>query len=150
MFAIRASAALFFLAVLAGCSSTEVTPTRPYEGGALPRPGRILVEDFGAAPSDVAPESKLAAEAAGSAPRTPEDVELGRRLGAEVARQLVLDLQAMGLPAVQAADAPPLQPTTSPSKAISTRLIRAAAAGASCSASARAPPSCAPLSTAIR
>src|SRR3954447_8810842 len=107
---IRAAAALSILAALAGCASTKVTPTQTYAGATLPRPGRIIVEDFGAAPSDVSPSSELGAQAAGATPESPQDVELGRKLGAEVAKQLVLDLRGMGLPAVQAEGQPPPRP----------------------------------------
>jgi hypothetical protein len=98
------------VAALAGCASTKVTSRQPYTGAALARPDRILVYDFGATPGDVAPDSDLAAEAAGATPETPADVEVGRKLGAEIARQLTLDLQNMGLPAVQAAGAAPPRP----------------------------------------
>ena len=107
---IRAVVALVVLAALAGCASTKVTSRQAYDGAQLPRPDRILVEDFGATPSEVPPNSDLGAAAAGAEPQTPEDVELGRKLGAAVARQLALDLQNMGLPAVQAAGQAPPQP----------------------------------------
>ena len=107
---IRATMALFALATLAGCASTQVTSRQAYNGAQLPRPGRIFVEDFGATPADVPPSSDLGEAASGAEPQTPEDVELGRKLGAAVARQLALDLQDMGLPAVQAAGQAPPQP----------------------------------------
>src|SRR3954462_14127851 len=109
----RAALALLALAALAGCASTKVTSRQAYDGAPLPRPDRILVEDFGATPGDVPPNSDLGAAAAGAPPpparapgaagaepQTPEDVELGRKLGAAIAQQLTLDLQNMGLPAV--------------------------------------------------
>jgi hypothetical protein len=99
---IRAALALLVLAALAGCASTKVTSRQAYNGAQLPRPDRILVENFGATPSDVPPSSELGAEAAGAEPQTPEDIELGRKLGAEIAKQLTVDIQNMGLPAVQA------------------------------------------------
>ncbi len=43
-------------------------------------------------------------------PQTAEEAALGQKLGAEVARQLALDLRNMGLPGVQAAGQPPAQP----------------------------------------
>ena len=107
---IRAALALCVVAALAACASTQVTSRQAYAGAPLPRPDRILVEDFGATPGDVPPNSDLGAAAAGAEPQTPEDVELGRKLGAAVARQLALDLQNMGLPAVQAAGQAPPQP----------------------------------------
>ena len=38
---------------------------------------------------------------------TPEQIATGRKLGAEVARDLVTEIQNMGLPAVLAAGQPP-------------------------------------------
>src|SRR3954471_18715198 len=107
---VRAALALVVLSAVGGCASTEVTSRQAYDGAPLPRPGRIIVEDFGATPSDVPPSSDLGAQASGAEPQTPKDVELGRKLGAEVAKQLVLTLQGGGLPAVRAAAQPPPQP----------------------------------------
>src|SRR3954452_3317405 len=104
---VRAALALLVLSAVGGCASTEVTSRQAYDGAPLPRPGRIIVEDFGATPADVPPNSDLGATAAGAEPQTPEDIELGRRLGAEIARQLTLDLRDAGLPAVQAAGQTP-------------------------------------------
>jgi Domain of unknown function (DUF4410) len=107
----RAAPAMLALAVLAGCASTKVTSTHPYTGAALARPDRIIVDDFGATAGDVPPDSTLAAtEPADAMPQTSDEAELGRKLGAEVARQLALDLQNMGLPAVQAAGQAPARP----------------------------------------
>ena len=79
----------------------------------LARPGRIFVEDFGATPERRPAQFRLGAEATGAEPQTPEDVELGRKLGAAIARQLTLDLQDMGLPAVRRWARPRHNPTTS-------------------------------------
>lgn len=104
----RAAPWLFALVVLGGCASTEVTSRQAYTGPALPRPERIIVNDFGATPADIPADSALTAVAAAPAPQTVEDVEIGRRLGAEIAEQLTANLRAAGLPAVQAAgQAPP-------------------------------------------
>jgi hypothetical protein len=49
------------LALAMGCASTNVTSTSDTgPDPTIPRPGRILVYDFGATPSDVAPDSGLA------------------------------------------------------------------------------------------
>ena len=104
----RSAPWLFALVVLTGCASTEVTQRETYQGEKLARPDRIIVHDFAATPADVHAESALPSQSAGAAmPLTAEDVEVGRKLGAEVAKQLVADLQGMGLPAVQAAGQPP-------------------------------------------
>ena len=102
-----AAAWLFALAVvLAGCASTEVTERQRYQGEKLARPDRIIVHDFTGNPADVPPESPFSAQMAGTIPPTPEQREVGRKLGAQIAEQLVADLQAMGLPAVRAAGQP--------------------------------------------
>jgi hypothetical protein len=99
----------FALVIFAGCASTKVTARDPYVGPKIPRPDRIIVHDFGATPADVPRESALAGHTAQhSTPQTAEEIELGRKLGAEVARQLVAEIQDMGLPATLAAgQAPP-------------------------------------------
>ena len=106
----RAAPLSFALVVLAGCASTEVTSRQAYTGPALPRPGRIIVQDFGATPGDVPADSALAAEAAAATPQTAADLEVGRQLGAEVAERLTANLREAGLPAVQAAGQPPPRP----------------------------------------
>jgi hypothetical protein len=103
-------ALLFALVVVAGCASTEVTERERYQGAKLARPDRIIVYDFTANPADVPRESVFAGKMAGAPKPTPQQLEVGRRLGAEVARQLVADLQGMEVPAVRAAGQPPPRP----------------------------------------
>lgn len=103
----RAAASLFALVVVAGCASTEVTERQRYQGAKLARPDRIIVHDFTANPADVPPESPFAAQMAGAPTPTAKQLEIGGKLGAEVAKDLVADLQGMGLPAVSAAGQPP-------------------------------------------
>ena len=99
---------LFALAVLAGCASTKVTSQQPYEGPKIARPDRIIVYDFAATPADVPAGSAVVSEySVPSSPKTPEQIATGRKLGAEVARDLVTEIQNMGLPAVLAAGQPP-------------------------------------------
>jgi Domain of unknown function (DUF4410) len=106
----RAASCLLALVVAAGCASTEVTERQRYEGAQLPRPDRIIVHDFTANAAEVPPESAFAAEMAGAPAPTPEQLEVGRKLGAQVARDLVTELRGMGLPAVPAAGQPPPRP----------------------------------------
>jgi Domain of unknown function (DUF4410) len=104
----RSARWLFILLVLTGCASTKVTEREAYTGEKLARPDRIIVHDFAATPAEVHAESALPSESAAAAtPQTAEDVEVGRKVGAEVAKQLVADLQGMRLPAVQAPGQPP-------------------------------------------
>jgi hypothetical protein len=63
----------------------------------------IWVYDFVGAPSDVPSDSSISGDiSAPSTPPTPQQIEEGRRLGAQIATQLVADIQAMGLQATQA------------------------------------------------
>jgi Domain of unknown function (DUF4410) len=57
-------------------------------------------------PAEVPTYSAFAADLAGAGTPTPEQIEIGRELGAQVARDLVADLRDMGLPAVPAAGQP--------------------------------------------
>jgi hypothetical protein len=102
----RAASWLFALVVLAGCASTEITEHGPYQGAKLARPDRIIVHDFTGNPAAVPPESPFAAQLAGTVAPTPEQREVGRKLGAQIAKELVADLQGMGLPAVRAEGQP--------------------------------------------
>ena len=93
----------FTLAVLGGCASTNVTQQTPMTAPGLARPNQIWVYDFVAAPSDMPSNSSLAGQVgAPSTPPTPEEIETARKYGATIAQQLVLDIQAMGMPAIQA------------------------------------------------
>ena len=101
-----AASCLFALVIVAGCASTKMTQHKPYQGETLPRPDRIIVHDFTGNPADVPPKSPFAAQMAGTVTPTPEQREVGRELGAQIAEQLVADLQGIGLPAVRAAGQP--------------------------------------------
>lgn len=105
---LRHSAAWFLvLAVAAGCSSTDVTERKKYDGPPLARPDRIIVHDFTANPAEVPPESSFATEqAVATTPPTAEQLAMTTKLGEEVAKQLVEELREAGLPAVQAAGQP--------------------------------------------
>jgi hypothetical protein len=103
----RVAASVFALVVIAGCASTSVTSRQPYEGGRIARPDRIIVHDFAATAADIPAGSAVGGQyAQPSAPPTAGEIEVGRQLGAQVAKELVADIGAMGLPAVQAAGQP--------------------------------------------
>jgi hypothetical protein len=101
---------LFALLVVAGCASTEITEHESYQGEKLARPDRIIVHDFTGNPAEVPPESPFHAQMAETATPTPEQQEVGQQLGAQIAEELVADLQGMGLPAVRAAGQSAPQP----------------------------------------
>ncbi len=95
---------LLALIVLAGCASTKVTEGHSDTGDEkLARPDRIIVYDFVATPGDVPTESAIAGQhTQHSTPQTTEQIETGRKLGAQIAKELVAKIQGMGLPAVRA------------------------------------------------
>ena len=69
----------------------------------LARPNRIWVYNFVANPADMPADSSIGGQVgAPSTPPTPEQLEEGRQLGALIAAELVADINAMGLTAVQA------------------------------------------------
>ncbi|HVM96318.1 MAG TPA: DUF4410 domain-containing protein [Candidatus Acidoferrales bacterium] len=96
-------------ALVSGCASTQILSRQQYEGARLPRPDRIIIHNFAASPEDIPAWSAKAGQlAAPATPPTPEELQVGRQLGMEVAKQLVTELKEAGLPAVQAEDqAPP-------------------------------------------
>jgi len=92
-----------FALVVAGCASTKVTNRQMYEGGKLARPNNIWVYDFVATPDGVPADSALAGQyAEPDKPMTPEEIAAGRKLGAQIAQELVTEIQAMGLFAQEA------------------------------------------------
>jgi hypothetical protein len=93
--------------MLAGCASTELTNRTVHEGGPLAKPARIIVYDFAATPADIPAWSEAAkAHKDGSPEMTPEDVEAGRKLGADVAKDLVEQINDTGMTAVRAEGQP--------------------------------------------
>jgi hypothetical protein len=104
----RAARWIFILLALSGCASIEVSNRETYAGEKLARPDRMIVYNFAATPEEIPASSTLSsAPPEATTAQTAKDIEEGRKLGTEVARQLVIDLQNMGLPAVQAEGQPP-------------------------------------------
>lgn len=99
---------LVAFAFAAACASTNVTQRQSemQPGEKLARPQHIVVYDFSASPQDVQPDSAIAAQVASQPPPTAKEMEVGNKLGESVARNLVGEIQKMGLPAVRAADMP--------------------------------------------
>jgi len=95
---------LFALAVVAtGCASTTVTGQHQDVTEAVPRPNQIWVYDFVATASDIPADSSLRGQfSPSSAEPTAQQISAGRQLGALIARDLVADIQSMGLPAALA------------------------------------------------
>jgi hypothetical protein len=91
---------LVVLALVAGCASTAVTNRQQVVTGSLPRPAQVWVYPFAATPADVSPESSLYGQApSDTSPQTAEEIAEGQKLAMAIASQLVVQIQAMGMPA---------------------------------------------------
>jgi hypothetical protein len=94
---------LLVMVLTAGCASTKVTGRDQMVTQKLPRPAHIWVYDFVASASNVPVDSELSEQAAQNpTPQTAEEIAEGRKLGAQVAAELVEQISEMGLPAEQA------------------------------------------------
>jgi hypothetical protein len=90
---------LFVIAVAAGCASTKITDRQELVTQQMPRPAHIWVYDFAATPTDVPPESALSYHAsAQNTPQTAQEIAEGRKLGSQIALELVEEIRNMGLP----------------------------------------------------
>jgi len=91
---------LFVMALAAGCASTKVTDREQLVTGQISKPNHILVYNFVATAADVPADSVLASEPdLDTTPQTAEQIEEGRKLGAQIATELVQQILAMGMPA---------------------------------------------------
>ena len=89
---------LLGLLVITACASTKIDSRNELVTQKLPRPNTIWVHDFAATPSDVPAESALAGQdLEHSTPQTAKEVAIGRQLGAEIAAQLIEQINDMGM-----------------------------------------------------
>lgn len=110
MKATRGLAILCVMGFSSACASTTVSQRQMYEGPRLPRPERLLVYNFAGSQADIPSWAAGTNRYSGREPQqTAEQLAAGRKLGDEVAKQLVAEIKAMGLPAQQADKATPLQ-----------------------------------------
>jgi hypothetical protein len=101
----RCASNWLLIVILSGCASSSVTAYQPYQGK-IDRPDRIIVYDVAATPAELSPEVAVAGRGAAPLSLTPAQLATARRLGSEIAKDLVAELQGMGLPAVRAAGEP--------------------------------------------
>jgi len=95
---------LFVIVAIVGCASSTITSRQEYKGGKIARPDHIIVYDFVTSPADVPAESAIAGQYT-NMPQTEEQIENGRQMGAEIAKDLVGYIQSMGeLPAEPASN----------------------------------------------
>ena len=96
---------------LGACSSVAVSDRDEYEGGNIPRPGRILVYDFVVTPADLPAWSEARQHYADAGAKVSADeLEAGRKVGAALAEELVKKIDDMGMRAVRATGQPGPQP----------------------------------------
>lgn len=94
---------LLALFVIAECASADITQREVLVNGPLPRPGQIWVYNFAASPSEVPANSALAGQPdLDTTPQTEQQIAEGRKLGAEIASELVQRIHDLGMPAAQA------------------------------------------------
>ena len=93
---------LFLLLPLGAYAGTKITDRHEIVFKEIPRPAHIWVYDFAATAADVPAESTLAGQhSSHDTPQSPEKIAAGRKLGAEIASDLVKDIRAMGMPAAR-------------------------------------------------
>ena len=94
---------LLALLVIAGCASTKVTSRDEVVTEKLPRPNTIWIHDFAATPADVPDKSALAGQhSEHTTPQTDKEIAMGRQLGDEIAKQLIEQINSMGMSAKRA------------------------------------------------
>jgi len=99
---------LAFACIAIGCAKATVTARQTYaENEQLPNPDRIIVYDFAATPEEVPADDPLIdLSDKPSRPQTADEVILGRKLGAEIAGELVKEILAIGMPAERSSTGP--------------------------------------------
>lgn len=100
----RICRALFIsiMAALPGCASTMVIEQTPTVQESITRPNQIWIYDFVATPRDLSSDSPRYVADGQTAYLTDTQTVIARRLGALIARDLADDIQAFGLPAMEA------------------------------------------------
>jgi hypothetical protein len=97
---LKTAACLIVLATMAGCASTSISNQQRTVVGPLARPGQIWVYPFAATPADVRPESALTSDPeVVSGQQSAEQIAEGRKLGAQIATQVVQEIIGFGMPA---------------------------------------------------
>ena len=94
--------------MLAACASSRVSDSYDsVAAGEVSQPGRFIVYDIAATADDIDATAPITGYYDDwETPQTPEELALGRELGAMVSARLAERLTAMGMTAVRAVDAP--------------------------------------------
>ncbi len=91
------------LSMVVACASTEITERHSNIGSKkIAKPDRIYVYPFASAPEDIPSWTASAGTHAPSGkPPTPEELKVGREIGDLVAKELVTEIQEMGMVALK-------------------------------------------------
>ena len=103
------AACLFTALLVVGCAGADVSnQQRNVAADAIIlKPARAIVYDFASTPAGIPPDSAIAGlYRERTTPQTPDEIELGRRLGALVSARLVEELNKNGIAAFAAATGP--------------------------------------------
>lgn len=93
---------LFALLPLGVYAGTRITNSDQIVVQEIPKPAHIWVYNFAATEADVPAESALAGQhSEHDTPQTPEQIDAGHKLGAEIAADLVKQISALGMPAAR-------------------------------------------------
>ena len=99
---VRSIVFLFLLIPLEIYAGTKITGRQEIVFSEIPKPAHIWVHDFAATSADIPPESALSGQSEGNdTQQTAEQISTGRKLGAEIAADLVKEIRKMGLPAAR-------------------------------------------------
>jgi Domain of unknown function (DUF4410) len=95
----------------ADCARADITNRETLVNGPLPQPAQIWVYDFAATPADLPTDSALAGQPdLDTTPQTPDQIAEGRKLGAEIAAELVQRIHDMRMPAQEVLSGTQAQP----------------------------------------
>lgn len=99
---------LFAALLVAGCAGADASNQQSNVAThAIARPEQVFVYDFAATDRDIPADSAIAELVEQrTTPQTPEEIALGRRLGALVAVRLIEELNDRGIPAIAAGTGP--------------------------------------------
>ncbi len=100
---------IFTAFLVVGCAGADVSnQQRNVAADAIIlKPARAIVYDFASTPAGIPPDSAIAGlYRERTTPQTPDEIELGRRLGALVSAHLVEELNKNGIAATAAATGP--------------------------------------------
>ena len=102
------AACLVAISLAAGCAQTNVSNREgTVASETIAKPARVIVYDFASTHAGIPPDSALAGlYRERTTPQTPEEIALGRSLGAKVSARLVEELNKNGIAATAAATGP--------------------------------------------